>query len=153
MSGEVTLKVTGIAEDVTEGDLRAAFAIHGYVKKVTIVEAESIEPRHAMVTYAMRTAVEAVGDAIANFAKQLAHPCAADSSQGLTLKVDQDSTAKAEPAASAAPPPRPIHQPPPPANPAYGQYGMQYQQHAAYPQTPMYVSAPCQPETRAAPAP
>jgi len=89
----IALKVTGLKKDVNEAELRAAFQCYGFVHEVILLGDE--EEGAAIVRYATRSALEAVGEAIAGF-KAEPHPCAR-SSDGLTVKLAQDAFAPPQP--------------------------------------------------------
>ena len=117
----IALRVTGLNAEVDELQLRGAFAVHGYVQEVSFSD-EGGE-RVATVRYATRSALEAVGDAIAGFSKSENHPYAS-TSEGLKVKLAQveetppESAPQTQPASSVQPQPpapqQPSQQAPPP---------------------------------------
>lgn len=126
----ITLKVTGLRPGLLEQQVRDAFTPHGYVREVVLLDEEG----SAIVRYGTRTALEAVGDAIAAFSKEQPHACA-QTSAGLTVKLKQDSGAAAAGPAlvgsqlSGSSPQQqqqqqPMMQPPQGMYGQYGAYGM-----------------------------
>lgn len=119
----VTLRVTGLAADATEGALKIGFASHGYVKSVVIL-LEGDE-RVAIVTYDSRTAQEAADEAMQRFGVMPSQPYA--SAGGLKIRTQEqprDSTS-GRPAGheQAAAGQTPLMAPPTPMMPPHGAYG------------------------------
>ena len=153
MADLVALRVSGLRENVTEADVRAAFATYGFINDVTIEDGG-----RAIVQYITRPAQDAARAAVEGFLRAEPHQCAA-SEDGLnvklyssTLPLDYTLSADTQQQAPPPPPATPPHQqyvaaptvPPPPPPPAvgqpYGAYGGAY-----WPQQPQPQQQPQHP--------
>lgn len=145
MAATIALRVTGLKAEVDEQQLRAAFAVHGYVQDVSFSDEDG--ERVATVRYATRSALEAVGDAIAGFSKSDNHPYAS-TSVGLkvTIAPDKETPPESAPQTQPAPQAQPAPtQPPPQLQPPPAQQPAQQAPPPVYqppPQQPQYAGMP-----------
>ena len=81
MADLVALRVSGLRENTTEADVRAAFATYGFINDVTIEDGG-----RAIVQYITRPAQDAARAAVEGFLRAEPHQCAA-SEDGLNVKL------------------------------------------------------------------
>ena len=143
MSSLIAVNVSGLKATATEAEVRNAFGIHGFVKRVELhpPAEEGGEMASATVYYESRTALEATGAALTAFGKEEPHACAAAGTGFLTVRLAPSQEAEVVEATAAAaqqptgaqppqqqplatqpamqPPPQPQHQPHPQPAPSY----------------------------------